>query len=592
MNDLTLEKNFLNLSNHIHHGIHFFRVEKQRNGAEVLRKNGFIRRWLFYPLYSSQSHVLKLKQLLLKNIQQASVLERECFIKGNCEPTNLYLAIQKYNQTLCNSKVSPLTAKSSLAHRISLQLVENNKVLELNPSKVIAISSKEIPNDLVHDKPELVKERRLLKKYQIRRYPGDRIDHSVEAGHIFTSTQKERLLSLIGKVIEGAAKLFNFKIAAFQKYHYRRNCEKDTQIYVAQKNPLSLSPDPSSYWLGHATLLLNVPLKSSQGNVANFQVITDPVEGDLNPLLYPRQTKFARPMEDVPAPHVYLLSHNHLDHYSKDTVKKIFAQQPVMIVPKGDGNRYRKIAKESGFSTSNIIELDWWENKEIEFEKKGERFKMQITATPARHWSGQGPCGGHESTFLGYVIQGHEKGDIYFAGDTARLNEDHIQKLKEHFNICWNFQPGGPDEVRKDMESTHQASVDGLWMHFKIMISKIYEHGMSKEEFLKRALELKTVYMHTMTFKLGNLHLSDTKESVEKVLAALSIEQESGLTSYEKQVYVELFQMTQELKFAENKTLLPNEIEELLRQTIIVPKIGSLLNLGISKTDQLDQCFF
>ena len=32
------------------------------------------------------------------------------------------------------------------------------------------------------------------------------------------------------------------------------------------------------------------------------------------------------------------------------------------------------------------------------------------------------------------------KGDIYFAGDTARLNDDHIDKLREHFNIRWNFQ--------------------------------------------------------------------------------------------------------------------------------------------------------
>ena len=68
-----------------------------------------------------------------------------------------------------------------------------------------------------------------------------------------------------------------------------------------------------------------------------------------------------------------------------------------MIVPKGDGNRYKKIAKKLGFDGSNIIELNWWEKTQIEFNKNGEFYRMEITATPARHWSGQGPCGGHES---------------------------------------------------------------------------------------------------------------------------------------------------------------------------------------------------
>ena len=147
---------------------------------------------------------------------------------------------------------------------------------------------------------------------------------------------------------------------------------------------------------------------------------------------------------------------------------------------------------------------------------------MNIVATPARHWAGQGPCGGHESTFLGYIIQGNEGGDIYFAGDTARINEDHINKLKNNYpNIRWNFQPGGPDEVRKDMESTHQASVDDSGCILNSCLSESIRIGISKETFLKEASELSTVFMHTMTFKLGNLHLSDTRDSVAKVLDSL-----------------------------------------------------------------------
>ena len=37
------------------------------------------------------------------------------------------------------------------------------------------------------------------------------------------------------------------------------------------------------------------------------------------------------------------------------------------------------------------------------------------------------------------------------------------------FNITTSIQPGGPDEMREDMESTHQCSADGILMHFKIL---------------------------------------------------------------------------------------------------------------------------
>ena len=452
-----------------------------------------------------------------KAVKDASSLDRDAFIDSAGEPTDLFLAAQKYNHSTA----------------ASCNLVVNDRVPELQVPKLLEIASKDL---FPEDKPEIT-------DHNVRRYPGDEIDHSAEAFNIFFSTQWERLMSAIGSIFETVASWFGYNVTYFQEYHYRKNGETDADIYADDK-PINLSKtEPTSYWLGHASLFLTVPLLSASGKRAPFHVITDPVEGDLNCLLYPRQTRFAKPMEEMPAPHVYLLSHNHLDHYSQSTIQKLLGQAPIMIVPKGDGELFTNL----GFDKSKVHELDWWEQKEISFEKGGETYKMKITATPARHWSGQ-PCGGHESTFLGYVIQGHEEGDIYFAGDTARLNEDHITKLADNFNIRWNFQPGGPDEARKDMESTHQASVDGLWMHSKLM---------------KKNPELKTVYMHTMTFKLGNLHLSDTSDSIQKLFKALKDKNTDDLKEYEKKVYDELTASG----------------SEILEQNVIVPKIGSRLGL-------------
>ncbi|MDR3625067.1 MAG: MBL fold metallo-hydrolase [Chlamydiales bacterium] len=588
----SITENLFTVANNIHQNFFHFRIETERDGTQIIKKNGVLREIFFYFFYSSQSHKKTLQDLINQNVSDLSSFGRENFIaQHTCETTELFIAAQKYNQTVERTKKYPKT----LGHQLTLNLVHNPKVLELNPSKILAVKDVLIPEDLQNDKPTVCKENRMCIKHNVRRYPGDNIDHSTEASRIFISTQKERLLSIIGRVIEAISKIFGFKVNTFQKYHYRKNNETDEQIYAASISPLSNTvTEPTSFWLGHASLFLSIPLKSPSGKLAAFHVITDPVEGDLNAILYPRQTKFARPIEKMPAPDVYLLSHNHLDHYSKETVKKLFAQQPIMMVPQGDKERYSTLAKELGFDDANIIELDWWEKKKVTFEKNGETFFMQISATPARHWSGQGPCGGHESTFLGYVIQGHEEGDIYFAGDTARLSDNHIQKLQDHFNIRWNFQPGGPDEVRKDMESTHQASVDGLWMHFKMMIPKIYTKGMDKQEFLKRAIELKTIYMHTMTYKLGNLHISDTKDSVDKVLKALESDEIEALElkSYEEQVYHELCDLGDRLTFSQSEKLLHSEVALLLAKTVIVPKIGSRIGLKGTKAKQTKSIYF
>lgn len=583
----AISNNLLVISNNISKNANYFRIEKMSDGTEWIKKNGFILR-IFQQLFvSHEVQKTKIEKLIGKNISKAISKDTSLFFKeGTNEPSKLYESIQKYNQTIAKTSSNRLTVPS-----FSLPLLSIPNKLDLSPVDTVVSDNDNLFPD---DKPEPDCEPRFFKNREVLKYKDDNKDHGKEAVRIFTSTQRERMLSGIGRVIESAAGVFGCNVTAFQKYHYRSHGETDADIYASPVSPLGPIGELTSYWMGHATLFLSVPLKSTDSKeVASFNVITDPVEGDLNALLYPRQTKFAHPIEEMPAPHIYLLSHNHLDHYSKETVSKLFSQQPVMIVPQGDGERYRELAKSLGFSGDNIHEMNWWDRKKITFTKNSKEYEMTIVATPARHWAGQGPCGGHESTFLGYIIQGHEEGDIYFAGDTARLNDDHVQKLKG-FNIRWNFQPGGPDEVRADMESTHQASVDGLWMHFKTMVENHYTFGIPKTEFLQTVAALKTVYMHTMTYKLGNVHLSDTKDSVRNVLEALESDDEAKiaeLKSYEKQVYDELLAYTTSLVFEDGETLTNTEIVGLLRETVVVPKIGSRLNLQQPKSEQMASVF-
>lgn len=555
-----LSNNLFVYANHIHKGEHHLGVIKTKEGLLALKVNNLFEqlrsRWLGLDRARAQ-----LSGVIQETGKSIGTLSREAFVDDSGELTPLVSALQKFNQTP------------------GVQPISQNPVcpFDYTPMKAKVEPSME---SLDQDTPEFVREYRLGRRYMVRRYPGDRIDHSKEAVRIFFRTQRERFLSLVGRIVEAVARFFGKVVTFFRSTHYRQRGETDADIYAPSNVsplPLSQGGGPTSYWLGHASLFLTLPLENGEG----VNVLIDPVEGDLNKLFYPRETRIPCPIARLPAPHVYLLSHNHLDHYSEATVKQLFAQQPVMIVPEGDGARFKALAKKLGFTGEKIHEIEWWHTKRIEFERNGQRVLLPITAIPANHWCGQGPGGGHESSFVGYLFSGMAGGgDLYFAGDTARLNEAHITKLRERYNIRWSFQPGGPDEVRSDMESTHQASVDGVWMHFKVMLQKIYQPGMVKGEFLRRASQLRTVYMHTMTYKLGNLHLSDTVESLERLFLALETGKESLLREYEQVVYQDLERFFAQLEFARGENLDPQERVALLRETVVVPKIGSRIDLS------------
>ena len=564
-----LVKDLYAVSNNLSRDRAYLSVENRKNRKVLSKRSRFS--GFFHSLRMTKSGGKKIENILNHHIKCLNALDRRHFIDENGEATELFIAAHRYNQCIQNRCCQ---SDSSLEGRVSLPTIYNALVPEIFPTKSLV---KERTSVVEGDRPEIVQEKRMFRTHAIRRYPGDRIDHSKEATSIFLTTQLERTASRVGRIVETAGRVCGHDVQCFQKYHYKNQGETEEQIY-SKASPVVCTDgsEPTSYWLGHASLLLNLPLCSANGKRAAFNVLVDPVEGDLNALLYPRQTRFARSMDTLPACHVYLLSHNHLDHFDQKAIEKLVSQQAIMVVPKGDGERYTCM----GFQ--HVVELDWWEKQVIELIHNDETYEMKICATPARHWAGQGPCGGHESTFLGYVIEGVEGGDVYVAGDTARLSEDHIAKLRENFDIQWSFQPGGPDEVRKDMESTHQASVDALWMHFNLMVKKRYVEGMSKSDFLHSVYALKTIYMHTMTFKLGNLHLSDTKNSVEKVISALENPvtlENLSLKVYERQVFDELVHFSKEFQFADGELLSLADVAAILRKTVAIPKIGSRIGL-------------
>ena len=562
--------------------LHFRSVSVGINeeGAPIyaIKTNSLARR-VIYALTSSHTMIDRRRAAVVAAMRESvtvlSKLPIEKLVNKEGHTTRVFLDAQRFNQSVAANRNTPSSIAESFTGRITSHHEQMTK--ELSPVRT-DIRTIEPTGVDQNDRPERKPSGHLA-------YPRDVANHDAEAARIFLLTQLERLASTI-------LHLFT------DRFDYFRGGLTEADIRT-NMTPIKIgSKAPSSYWVGHSTCLMNIPLHDQRGGTKAFNVLTDPVEGDLNPILYPRKTRPGRKVEEGPAIHVMLLSHNHLDHYSAKTIKKLLSMQPVMVVPEGDGHLFRDL----GFK--NVREQNWWHKVDLILKDDvGGDYHMGITTVPSRHWAGQGPLGGAESTFVGHVISGADGGDIYYAGDTARMEAGHLDKLRKKFNIRWMYQPGGPDERRADMQSTHQASADSLWMTSELLLKRKYlelRHQSEREspeklpdrqtfkEICKG--QFKTLLMHTSTFKLGNLHADDTIRSIDRVIRALDgdIEAQSSLEEYELEVLALLLGSCDEMNFAAGP-LTPKDLAEILAETVYVPKIGSRIDFDQDKISQLDR---
>jgi len=395
--------------------------------------------------------------------------------------------------------------------------------------------------------------------------------HGQEATRIFFSTQFQRSKGLINRLFA------YFGIHVFESACYEEHDYLHTDIYA---NDLPTRPEQSKeahhYWIGHASNFITIP---TDGNP--LHVLTDPVEGDLAPVIYPRMTDEGSLIDGtgekrLPKVDVVLISHNHRDHVCASTLSRLVKHQPIMVVAEGD----RALFEGIGFT--RVVETTWWEQVVIQDEKRQELLK--ITAVPASHWSGRGPFDAHCAAFNGYVLSsGKLNGDIYFAGDTALMDNSLSTPIFEQFNVTTSIQPGGPDEMRADMESTHQCSADGILMHFKILAAE-YSRGpfITKEQFLEKAVSIKTIFNHTSTFKLGNLRLKDTHFSQQRIVAAFKEGgqwRENHLPAHEMKVYAEINKLLHKMTFVDGK-FSNEDVSDLILSSLEVPKIGQCQSLN------------
>lgn len=154
-------------------------------------------------------------------------------------------------------------------------------------------------------------------------------------------------------------------------------------------------------WIGHSTALIELE---------GVTLLTDPVwssrAGPLRQIGVPRLNPPGLDWEDLPQIDCVILSHNHYDHYDRDTIGVLAARNPqtVFLVPLGMAYALRVQG------VVNVHELDWWD---------AYRFKeLTITCAPAQHFSGRTLGDRNRTLWASWSVAGRSK-NVFFCGDSG-----------------------------------------------------------------------------------------------------------------------------------------------------------------------------
>ena len=168
-------------------------------------------------------------------------------------------------------------------------------------------------------------------------------------------------------------------------------------------------------WLGHSSVLIQIDGTS---------ILTDPMFGKrASPLPFGGPARFSSQLplspDDVPHLDAIVISHDHYDHLDYKSIRQLHERTDHFFVPLGVSAHLKRW----GVDPQKIIELDWWEGAKL-----GER--VELTAAPARHFSGRGLNDRNKTLWASWIIKGANE-RIYFSGDSGY--GDHFKEIGDKY---------------------------------------------------------------------------------------------------------------------------------------------------------------
>jgi L-ascorbate metabolism protein UlaG (beta-lactamase superfamily) len=180
------------------------------------------------------------------------------------------------------------------------------------------------------------------------------------------------------------------------------NREPSKTLPSIKTNLKSLPDEPSIIWFGHSSYLIYVDGKTILVDPV-FSAYASPVQyfGSKN---YPVTNPYS--IDDFPSIDLVLISHDHYDHLDYNTILKLKSKTKFFVTPLGIGSHLAYW----GVEESKIKEFDWWEGETI---LPG----LDVTCTPARHFSGRGFTR-FQTLWASYVLKAG-KFKIFVGGDSG-----------------------------------------------------------------------------------------------------------------------------------------------------------------------------
>ena len=199
-------------------------------------------------------------------------------------------------------------------------------------------------------------------------------------------------------------------------------------------------------WLGHSTVVVEID---------GVRVMTDPVFAHrVSPVSWTGPERFHRTpvsVDELPPLDVVIVSHDHFDHLCYETIRNLAKKDVTFVTSLGVGAHLEAW----GVKPSRVIELDWWEKTTV----AGGR--LEITATPSRHFSGRG-AGANRTAWSSFVMDsGRHR--VFFSGDTGLTPEfetirdragrfDLVMLEVGAFHPAWGQIHLGPDNAIRAVE--------------------------------------------------------------------------------------------------------------------------------------------
>jgi L-ascorbate metabolism protein UlaG (beta-lactamase superfamily) len=167
------------------------------------------------------------------------------------------------------------------------------------------------------------------------------------------------------------------------------------------RKPVLVGPEELGVtFIGHSSFLVQI---------GGRKLLIDPVFAERLIALRRLRRPGVR-IKDLPAIDMVLLSHAHMDHLNRPSLRRIVAHNmqvagraPVAVVPWG----VEDLVDDLGFA--RVVTLEWWQTKSIS--------GLELTMTPCKHWGARLFKDTHRG-FGGYVIRGGGH-TLYHSGDTA-----------------------------------------------------------------------------------------------------------------------------------------------------------------------------